>query len=249
MAMGTVEGLLAAQPGQRTFVLSRAGSPGIQRYAANWLGDNCSRWEHLWMSIPMTLGYGVSGQPFVGADIGGFIENSEAELLVRWFQYGALTPFCRNHNCADQRDQYPWSYGATVEELCRRAIRLRYRLMPYIYAAFLHAAETGAPVARPLMFDFQHDRTTREIDDAYLFGDALLVAPVYKAGQHGAARSTCRRAPGFTGTRERNTRAAGTSWPPRRWTTSRSTRAAARWFRCGPTRRTRRWVTIRRRWS
>ena len=66
MAMGTVEGLLEARPDQRTFVLSRAGSAGIQRYAANWLGDNCSRWEHLWMSIPMSLGFGVSGQPFVG---------------------------------------------------------------------------------------------------------------------------------------------------------------------------------------
>ncbi len=182
MAMGTVEGLLAAMPDKRTFVLSRAGSAGIQRYAANWLGDNMSRWEHLWMGIPMALGLGISGQPFVGADIGGFMENSNPELLVRWYQYGALTPFCWNHNSANQADQYPWVFGEIVEKLCKAAIDLRYRLMPYIYASFCQAAETGSPVQRPLLFDFQSDLTTREIDDEYLFGDALLVAPIYTEG-------------------------------------------------------------------
>ncbi len=182
MAMGTVEGLLAAMPNWRTFVLTRAGSPGIQRYAANWLGDNCSRWEHLWLSIPMAMGFGVSGQPFVGADVGGFIENTHLELLVRWYQYGALTPFFRNHNCANQHDQYPWTFGEAVETLCREAIELRYRLMPYLYAAFLEAAETGAPVQRPLIFEYQDDLAARHVDDQFLCGRDLLVAPVYKPG-------------------------------------------------------------------
>ena len=183
MAMGTVEGLLAARPDQRTFVLSRAGSPGIQRYAANWLGDNCSRWEHLGMSLPMAAGFGVSGQPFVGADVGGFMENTTPELLVRWYQYGALTPFCRNHNCNHQNDQYPWVFGEAVEALCRRAIERRYRLMPYLYAAFLEASETGAPVQRPLVFDYQDDLGVRAVDDQFLLGRDLLVAPVYQPGQ------------------------------------------------------------------
>jgi alpha-glucosidase len=182
MAMGTVEGLLNAMPDKRTFVLSRAGYAGIQRYAANWLGDNMSRWEHLWMGIPMALGLGVSGQPFVGGDIGGFMGDSNAELLVRWFQYGVLTPFCRNHNSANQKDQYPWVYGETVEELCRKAVQLRYRLMPYIYSSFIKASETGEPVQKPLLFEYQNDQTCGEIDDEYLFGDSLLVAPIYTAG-------------------------------------------------------------------
>jgi alpha-glucosidase len=182
MAMGTVEGLLAAMPDRRTFVLSRAGFSGIQRYAANWMGDNVSRWDHLWMSLPMALGLGVSGQPFVGADVGGFAGNTNAELLVRWYQCGALTPFCRNHNAAHQADQYPWVFGEAVEELCRAAISLRYRLMPYIYAQFLRASETGAPVQRPLVFAHQDDATTRDIDDQYLFGEHLLVAPVCTPG-------------------------------------------------------------------
>ncbi len=183
MAMGTVEGLLAVMPDRRTFVLSRAGSPGIQRYAANWLGDNCSRWEHLWMSIPMAMGFGVSGQPFVGADVGGFMEDTSPELLARWYQYGALTPFCRNHNCNNQNDQYPWVFGERIEAICREAIELRYRLLPYLYAAFREAAETGAPVQRPLIFDHQADPAAREVDDQFLLGRNLLVAPVYEPGQ------------------------------------------------------------------
>ena len=183
MAMGTVEGLLAAMPDRRTFVLSRAGSPGIQRYAANWLGDNCSRWEHLWMSLPMAMGFGVSGQPFVGADVGGFMENATPELLVRWYQYGALTPFCRNHNHLGQNDQYPWVFGEAMEAICRRAVEWRYRLLPYLYAAFREASETGAPIQRPLVFDYQDDLAVRSLDDQFLLGRDLLVAPVYREGQ------------------------------------------------------------------
>jgi alpha-glucosidase len=183
MAMGTVAGLLDAMPDRRTFVLSRAGSAGIQRYAANWMGDNCSRWEHLWMSMPMALGLGISGQPFVGADIGGFMGDSHAELLVRWYQCGALSPFCRNHNTKGAADQYPWTHGPETLDLCRAALRLRYRLMPEIYGAFLRSMETGEPIQRPLVFDFQNDPAVRSMDDQYLLGPHLLVAPVYSPGQ------------------------------------------------------------------
>ena len=183
MAMGTSAGLRQAMPEQRSFVLSRAGFAGIQRYAANWLGDNQSRWDHLWLSLPMSMGCGLSGQPFVGADIGGFQGNSNAELFLRWMQYGTLTPFCRNHSEIGNVDQYAWSWGEVVEELVRAAIRLRYRLMPYLYASFLHAAETGAPIQRPLVFDYQYDPTVRDIDDQYLLGPDFLVAPVTTRGQ------------------------------------------------------------------
>ena len=182
MAMGTTQGLLDAMPGKRTFVLSRAGFAGIQRYAANWMGDNMSRWDHLWLSMPMAAGLGVSGQAFVGADIGGFMGHSEPELFVRWMQYGALTPFCRNHSAVGNVDQYAWAFGEPVRDLARAAIELRYRLLPYIYASFLRAAQTGAPVQRPLVFDHQRDLTVQEIDDEYLFGPDLLVAPVVAPG-------------------------------------------------------------------
>ena len=183
MAMATVDGLRDAAPGRRPFVLSRAGSPGIQRYAANWMGDNLSRWDHLWMSMPMAMGLGVSGQAFAGADVGGFRGHADAELFLRWMQYGTLTPFCRNHSELGNVDQYAWSFGEAVLERVRDAIELRYRLLPYLYATFLRAAETGAPVQRPLVFDHQDDPVVRELDDQYLLGPDLLVAPVIAPGQ------------------------------------------------------------------
>jgi alpha-glucosidase len=182
MAMGTAAGLLNAMPEKRTFVLSRAGFAGIQRYAANWMGDNQSRWDHLWVSIPMGAGLGLSGQPFVGADVGGFQGNSNAELYLRWMQYGTLTPFCRNHSEIGNVDQYAWSWGDVVLALVRAAIEFRYRLMPYIYTAFAVASETGEPVQRPLVFDYQYDPTVRDVDDQYLFGRDVLVAPVMSTG-------------------------------------------------------------------
>jgi alpha-glucosidase len=182
MAMATTAGLLDAMPERRTFVLSRAGFAGIQRYAANWMGDNQSRWDHLWLSIAMGAGLGVSGQAFVGADIGGFAGNSNAELFLRWMQYGTLTPFCRNHSEIGNVDQYAWAFGDVIQDEVRIAIKLRYRLLPYLYACFLEASETGAPVQRPLVFDHQYDATVRDIDDQYLLGRDVLVAPVVGPG-------------------------------------------------------------------
>jgi alpha-glucosidase len=183
MAMGTHRGLKQANPDLRPFILSRAGFAGIQRYAAQWLGDNVSDWDHLRMSVPMASSMGISGQPFIGADIPGFSANPTPELAARWMQYGAMTPFCRCHNEAGERDQYPWSFGPGVEKRSRAALELRYRLLPYIYSAFVRSSETGEPIQRPLVYDFQHDRHARETEDAYLFGDALLVAPVLAPGQ------------------------------------------------------------------
>jgi alpha-glucosidase len=182
MAMATHKGFRKALPKLRPFILSRAGSAGIQRYAANWLGDNMSRWEHLAMSIPMSLGLGLSGQPFVGADIGGFGENSEPELLVRWFQAASLSPFCRNHNDAEGVDQYPWSFGPEVERLCKAALDLRYRLLPYMYTAFIRATQDGTPVMRAMAFHDQSDPHLRGSDDQYLLGPDLLVAPIVEKG-------------------------------------------------------------------
>jgi len=182
MAMATHDGLVDAMPDRRPFILSRAGSAGIQRYAANWMGDNMSRWDHLKMSIAMGMGLGLSGQPFVGADVGGFAENCTEELLIRWMQYGALTPFFRNHNMAGCAAQYPWTFGGVAEENVRKSIELRYRLMPYLYTAFVEAAESGAPIQRPLFYEYQDDETTRAVDDQFLLGRDIMIAPVYQPG-------------------------------------------------------------------
>jgi alpha-glucosidase len=182
MAMATTAGLREAMPQLRTFVLSRAGFAGIQRYAANWMGDNLARWDHLRLSIAMGTGFGVSGQPFVGADVGGFAGNTTPELFLRWMQYGVLTPFCRNHSEIGNVDQYAWSFGEVIGRHVRTAISLRYRLLPYLYTCFLTATETGAPVQRPLVFDHQYDGAVRDLDNEYLLGPDLLVAPVTEPG-------------------------------------------------------------------
>ncbi|RYZ03164.1 MAG: DUF4968 domain-containing protein [Myxococcales bacterium] len=183
MALATVEGFRRWDARARPFVLSRAGFAGIQRVAAQWLGDNFSEWEHLAMSLPMAMGLGICGQPFIGADIPGFAGTPSPELAVRWFQYGTLTPFSRCHAMLGEPDQYPWSFGSAVEKLVRGSLDLRYQLLPYLYAKFWEAHETGAPIQRPLLYDFQHDPAAREVDDQYLLGDSLLVAPVTIPGQ------------------------------------------------------------------
>jgi alpha-glucosidase len=182
MALATHAGLLRARPEERPFVLSRAGSAGIQRFAAQWLGDHSASFAHLRMGLPMALGLGLSGQPFVGGDVPGFAGVATPELAARWFEYAALTPFCRCHHQIDLPDHYPWSFGAEVERVAREALELRYRLLPYLYATFLEASRSGAPVQRPLVFDFEDDPAAVAIEDQFMLGDALLVAPVLHEG-------------------------------------------------------------------
>lgn len=182
MAMGTRTGLKQAMPELRTFILSRAGFAGIQRYAANWTGDNCSTWQHLAMSIPMNCNLSLSGQPFVGSDIGGFLGDCPDELLVRWYQYGAFQPFMRNHCIAGCAEQYPWTRTPQVEQHVRQAVELRYRLLPYVYTAFMECANGGLPIQRPLVYDYQADPDARDNSTEFLFGPHLLVAPVVTEG-------------------------------------------------------------------
>jgi alpha-glucosidase len=182
MARATAEGSGRSRPGERTFTISRAGYAGIQRHALNWTGDNESSWEHLRLSIPMVLNLGLSGQPFSGPDIGGFSGHCNGELLARWTQVGAFLPFFRNHSAISSHRQEPYAFGDPWESICRRYIELRYRLLPYTYTGFWQAAERGLPVARPLALAFPADRRVASLDDEYLFGDALLVAPILSPG-------------------------------------------------------------------
>lgn len=182
MARATFEGLRQLRPEERPFVLTRASFAGSQRYAATWTGDNTSNWEHLQLWIPMVLNMGLSGQPFVGPDIGGFIASPTPELYTRFLQSGALGPLCRTHSAKDTNDQEPWSYGPAYEAINRRAIELRYQLLPYLYTVFEEAARTGLPVIRPLMLEYPTDRATYRLDTQFLIGSDLLVAPVLTEG-------------------------------------------------------------------
>ncbi len=175
MSRATREGMRAARPEQRPFVLTRASHLGGQRYAATWTGDNSANEYHLRASIPMVLNLGLSGQPFAGPDIGGFRGNGSAELFARWIAVGALLPFARAHTEKGSVNKEPWAFGAAVESTARLALERRYRLMPYLYTVFREAAETGLPVARPLFFADPQDPRLRAVDDAFLLGGDVLV--------------------------------------------------------------------------
>jgi len=182
MARATYEGWKRHRPERRPFILTRSGYAGIQRYAAVWMGDNHSWWEHIVAHMTMCAGMGLSGVPFVGTDIGGFSENPSGELVARWIALGAVTPFFRMHTAWGTRDQEPWSFGPEVEAICRKYIRLRYRLLPYLYTLMEEAARTGLPVMRPLVLEYQDDPETYPISDQVLIGRDLLAAPVYQPG-------------------------------------------------------------------
>jgi alpha-glucosidase len=181
MARATFEGLGRLRDNERPFVLTRAGYSGVQRYAAVWTGDNLSSWEHLRMSIPMLLNMSLSGVVFCGADIGGFRGVPSAELFTRWLQLGIFYPLCRVHT-AGGPEQDPWSYGKKHEKINRRAIELRYRLLPYLYTEFHHASRTGLPVLRPVFLDHPQAENAHRCDHEFLFGRQLFVAPVVQEG-------------------------------------------------------------------
>lgn len=180
MSMATQQGLKKQLKGERPFVLTRAGYAGVQKYAATWTGDNRSFWEHLSMAIPMVLNLGLSGQPFAGSDIGGFSHHTTPELLARWTQAGVFFPYCRNHSVLDSIHQEPWAFGSQIEDICRKYIRLRYRLLPYLYTLFYEAHKTGMPVMRPLILEYPHDRNVHNLCDQFMVGSNLLAAPVLR---------------------------------------------------------------------
>lgn len=179
---GAYQGLLRHRPGERPFILSRSGYAGIQRWAAVWTGDNSSRFSHLKLSLPMLLNLGLSGVAFSGPDIGGFMWNCSPELYARWIELGAFYPFCRTHSALRTRRQEPWRFGEEVLRISREHLKLRYRLHPTLYSLFRECHETGAPVLRPLFYEFPEDHTAWQIDDQAMFGSWLLLAPVVKKG-------------------------------------------------------------------
>ena len=180
MARATYEGLERLRPNQRPYVITRAAYAGIQRYSTMWTGDTNSTWEALALNVPMFTTLGMSGEPFVGSDVGGFIGRGNGELLTRAYQVSFLAPFCRNHKVIDGYDQEPWRFGKYYEDIIRKYLKLRYRLLPFLYTTLEEAHRTGVPLFRPLVLNYQDDPNTYNLDDEFMIGDALLVAPVVK---------------------------------------------------------------------
>jgi alpha-glucosidase (family GH31 glycosyl hydrolase) len=199
------EGPQIDRPNERPYALHRNGYAGMQRYASFlWSGDVYSTWETLKTHIPIAINTSLSGIPYWGTDIGGFVPTSEftAELYLRWFQFGAFCTLFRSHG-RTWKLRLPWGWNtgdqgpvevrnydgasvpdtsqlhnAQVEPICRKYLELRYRMLPYVYSAVRECATTGMPVMRALWLHYPDDPVAVARNDQYLWGRSILVAPV-----------------------------------------------------------------------
>jgi alpha-glucosidase/alpha-D-xyloside xylohydrolase len=204
------DGPIQDRPDQRPFALHRNGYAGMQRYGWLWSGDVDSTWQTLATQIPVGINCGLTGIPYWGTDIGGFVTTPEltGELFVRWFQFGAFCPLFRAHG-RTWKLRLPWGwntgeYGpeeydgrrlvpgtlpdkrelhnAEVEPICKAFLELRYRLLPYLYSAVRETHETGIPVMRALWLHYPTEPKAVARGDEYLWGRDILVAPVIEKG-------------------------------------------------------------------
>jgi alpha-glucosidase (family GH31 glycosyl hydrolase) len=199
------EGHQMFRPNERVYALHRNAYAGMQRYAAFlWSGDVQSRWETLKNHVPIGINAGLSGIPYWGSDIGGFVPTQEytGELYVRWFQFAAFNPLFRSHG-RDWRLHMPWGWNtgeigypetpnyhpdpselhnAAIEPICKKYLDLRYQMMPYLYSAVKETCETGLPIIRSLWLHYPNDAAAVARGDEYLFGRDILVAPVVEKG-------------------------------------------------------------------
>lgn len=182
MARAGYEGLRRLRPEERPFLFSRSGWAGMQRYGGTWSGDVETGWPGLRASLALVLGLGLCGVPYSGPDVGGFDGSPSPELYLRWFQLGAYLPLFRTHAAIDAGRREPWEFGPRVLEHARAVLAERERLHPYFVTLSRLAGLTGAPYVRPLWWRAPGDRALRECEDAFLLGDALLVAPVLEPG-------------------------------------------------------------------
>lgn len=177
------ESLCHLRPARRPWLLSRSGWVSQARYAWSWTGDASTSWESLRLTIPLVLGTGLSGQPYSGPDIGGFSGTPSGELYLRWFQMATFLPFFRTHSAHNTAQREPWVFGEPFTGIIRNYLRLRYRLMPYLYSLAWEISQTGHPFIRPLFWNEPRSVELWQIDDAFMLGEALLVAPLLEEGQ------------------------------------------------------------------
>jgi alpha-glucosidase len=178
----TTEGMQGLAPNQRPFVMTRASYAGGHRYAATWTGDNSSTWNHLRLSTSMIENLGLSGFAMVGADVGGFAGTPQPDLLTKWLEIAAFHPIDRDHSAKGTGMQEPWVHGPQAENVRRRYIEERYRLLPYLYTVTEEMTRTGVPIVRPMFVDFPEataDKHPLDLDapGEFLFGPDILVAP------------------------------------------------------------------------
>ncbi|KAF6264757.1 glycosyl hydrolases family 31-domain-containing protein, partial [Scenedesmus sp. NREL 46B-D3] len=168
--------------GKRPFILTRSTFPGSGKFAAHWSGDNNATWAGLRQSVHSLLASSMWGMPLAGSDICGFLGNSTEELCARWMSAGAFYTFSRNHNSLYSSPQEPYLWPS-VAAAARKALAMKYRLLPHLYSWFYRAHVRGGAVAQPLFFAFPADLAARNVADQWLLGDSVLVSPVLTEGK------------------------------------------------------------------
>ena len=184
MAFLAKQALAEVYPGERPYIINRAGYAGIQRYAQVWGGDNLTDWRTVKFNIATIMGMGLSGCANMGCDIGGFAGGApEAELLLRWIQSGIFQPrFCLNSANNDNTVTQPWMYEENMEYV-RAAYAQRYRMLPYLYSLMYEANQNGMPAMRPLFLEFPEDvKCYSDENLTFMFGKSVLVANVVEPG-------------------------------------------------------------------
>jgi alpha-glucosidase len=181
-ARATYEGVLALAPNERPYVMTRAAFAGAQRYSVTWTGDNSSTWSQLRLSTDQLLNLGLSGFAFAGADVGGHVGSPQPELLTKWLEVAAFQPIDRNHAAKSSNQQEVWVHGPHAEDVARKYIEARYRLMPYLYTVAEETSRTGLPLLRPLFLEFpnvtrDHHPVDIDAQGEFMVGADILVAP------------------------------------------------------------------------
>jgi alpha-D-xyloside xylohydrolase len=188
---GIAQGQRAETDRKRVVILTRSAYAGQQRNGAiTWSGDIRGNWAVFARQIPAGLNFSISGIPYWNTDIGGFFsgkatDKNYQELFTRWFQFGAFNPMFRVHG--SQADKELWRWDAPTQKILTDYIKLRYRLLPYIYSASWQVTSDGGTILRPLMMDFGGDTNALDVGDQFLFGPEIMVSPVTQA--HATTRS------------------------------------------------------------
>ncbi|WP_246451768.1 TIM-barrel domain-containing protein [Alkalicella caledoniensis] len=177
-------GLTKLLENKRFLLISRASSIGMHRFGGMWTGDNSSWWSHLELNIKMMPSLNMCGFFYTGADTGGFGGNCSGELLTRWLQFSVFTPLLRNHSAIGCRNQEPFSFDEQVTKNSKNIIKVRYRLLPYIYSEYMKAVSQYELMFKPLAFEYG-ESLAKETEDQLLFGNELMLTPVHSANQKG----------------------------------------------------------------
>lgn len=157
-------------------MFSRSSYIGMHRYGGIWTGDNKSWWSHLDLVLHQLPALNMAGFLYTGPDLGGFGEDTTPDLLQRFLQIGVFTPLMRNHSAIGTREQEPYQFEQ-VQEIAQ-LIRLRYRLIPYLYSEYLKAIENDTLMFKALAFDFKDDPIAKTIEDQLLIGNEIMIAPI-----------------------------------------------------------------------